>query len=468
MKEFIEAFKALRHASIAFWMCVFAFTFDGMAYFGVLPLMKPFLGQDLGVKPQYASMWVSCFAGGLTVTMLLVGRAETALGIRKSIMLALALALAGRALYASSPFFGGLALVVPALVLYAFGEALVQVICYAGVKQYTTEKTNSMGYALLYAGLNFGAMLMGPISSKVRTAQDVAYQAGTSKMSGFDAVTWFCVAATVVTLVVFSLGMTKKAEANVERRETKEVNAEVSSEDEKSFRESAAPKKVRVPDEEAEAKKKAIKGASPFANARFLFFIFALLPVRTLFAHQWLTMPEYVLRSYPQEVADKMEWIVDSVNPLVIFLGVPTIAAFTKKRHVLSMMMLGSFVSAAAVFLLCFGQHASMLILYFVIFSVGEAIWSSRFLEYAAEIAPEGRVAQYMGVANLPWFTAKMTTGLYSGFILEKFVPKEGPQSPGTMWLIYGCIAMASPILLTVARKWLLAGMPVKADTAAP
>ena len=43
----------------------------------------------------------------------------------------------------------------------------------------------------------------------------------------------------------------------------------------------------------------------PFGNARFLFFIFMLLPVRTLFAHQWLTMPEYILRSYPKRSATK-------------------------------------------------------------------------------------------------------------------------------------------------------------------
>jgi MFS family permease len=187
--------------------------------------------------------------------------------------------------------------------------------------------------------------------------------------------------------------------------------------------------------------------------------------VRTLFAHQWLTMPEYVLRSYPHEIADKMEWLVDSVNPLVIFLGVPTITALTKRFHVLWMMIIGSLVSAAATFLLVPGPSTPMLITYFVVFSIGEALWSSRFLEYAAELAPEGRVAQYMGVANLPWFVAKLTTGLYSGFILERFVPKEGPKSTGTMWLIYGAIAMVSPIALMAARKWIRTGMDAE-DTA--
>ena len=205
--------------------------------------------------------------------------------------------------------------------------------------------------------------------------------------------------------------------------------------------------------------KSAPAGKSPFRDARFLFFIFALLPVRTLFAHQWLTMPEYVLRSYSQEVADKMEWLVDSINPAVIFFGVPTITALTKRFHVVTMMIVGSLVSAASTFLLCFGPSTSLLITYFVIFSIGESLWSSRFLEYSAELAPEGRVAQYMGVANMPWFAAKTTTGLYSGWVLERFCPATGPQRTGTMWLIYGAIAMASPLLLIAGRKWVQSGM---------
>jgi hypothetical protein len=448
VKEFIEAFKALRRAPLAFWLCVFVFTFDGMAYFGVLPLMKSFLKADLGIAPQYASIWVSCFTGALTIAMLTVGGLEKRLGIRKSLILALMLAASGRVLYSSSPFVGGIGLLGVSLVVVAFGEALVQVMCYAGVKQYTSAENSSMGYALLYAGLNFGAMTMGPISAKVRTTQDIAHEAG-SKLSGFNAVNWVCTGATALTLLIFFLLMTKKVEANVARSTT---DVAVKDVDKKELAPGDAPP----------------GGKSPFKDARFLFFIFALLPVRTLFAHQWLTMPEYVLRSYSKDVADHMEVFVDSMNPLVIFFGVPTIAAITKKYHVLSMMMLGSLVSAAATFLLCIGgANVSLLVAYFVIFSIGEAIWSSRFLEYAAEIAPEGRVAQYMGVANLPWFVAKTTTGFYSGFILEKFVPENGDKNGAAMWLFYGLIAMLSPVSLTLARKWLRAGMPMKQDAKA-
>jgi len=233
----------------------------------------------------------------------------------------------------------------------------------------------------------------------------------------------------------------------------------------------------------------------PFSNARFVFFVFMLLPVRTLFAHQWLTMPQYILRAYDKTVAgympwlghfghalqagwpklaaavtwladkpvpDLMEWLVNWINPGIIFIGVPLLTAFTSRRNVYSMMMVGTLVSALPTFLLCFGPDLNWLIVYFVVFSIGEALWSARFMEYASELAPPGRVAQFMGLAQVPWLLAKGTTGFYSGYLLGTLCPDKTPVAElhtGTLWFIYGCIAMTSPIGLWLARNWVRKGL---------
>ena len=102
------------------------------------------------------------------------------------------------------------------------------------------------------------------------------------------------------------------------------------------------------------------------------------------------------------------------------------------------------------------------MILYVVVFSFGEAVWSSRFLEYVADLAPVGKVGAYMGLAGIPWFLAKMTTGLYSGRMLEHFVPANGPANSETMWLVYALIACVSPIGLIIGAKWVNKGVPKK------
>jgi hypothetical protein len=49
-----------------------------------------------------------------------------------------------------------------------------------------------------------------------------------------------------------------------------------------------------------------------------------------------------------------------------------------------------------------------------------------------------------------------MTTGLYAGHMLDRFVPAEGLQNPQEMWWIYFGIALLSPIGLIAGRKWLM------------
>jgi dipeptide/tripeptide permease len=129
---------------------------------------------------------------------------------------------------------------------------------------------------------------------------------------------------------------------------------------------------------------------------------------------------------------------------------------FTAHKRVVDMMIAGTMVTALSTLLLVTEPNVPLLLSYVILFSLGEAMWSSRFLEYVADIAPPGRVGIYMGVANIPWFLAKMTTGLYAGWMLDRFVPAGGPQNPQGLWWIYFAIAIVSPIGLIVARRWLL------------
>jgi len=263
-------------------------------------------------------------------------------------------------------------------------------------------------------------------------------------------VNWACVGVTAIALVGFLLLFTKRVEATKTRPD-----------------ESVAVETGPPPPLWQRIKSYFVEG--PFGNARFIFFIFMLLPVRTLFAHQWLTMPPYILRAYDKSVADKMEYLVNAINPAIIFVGVPLLTALTRRVNIYTMMILGTLVSAVPTFLLCFGPRLDLLLTYFVVFSIGEAMWSARFYEYASEIAPAGRIAQYMGLASIPWLLAKGTTGFYSGVLLERYCAKGAPKEQlhtGTLWFIYGCIAMSTPIGLWLARKWVRAGWHSRAAEA--
>ncbi len=181
----------------------------------------------------------------------------------------------------------------------------------------------------------------------------------------------------------------------------------------------------------------------PMADPKFSFFIFCLIPVQTLFAHNWLTLPMYVERAYRGTWTGNHFEVAVNFNPLLIFILVPIVAALTQKAKVYNMMILGTAVMAAPTFLLAIGPSTWTLFGYLILMTVGEAMWQPRFLQYAAEIAPEGRTGAYMGVAQFPWFLTKMITSLYSGWFLLRYCPPTGPQNTERMWLIYGFIAVS-------------------------
>lgn len=461
LREFLKPFRELAASPRGLWYVIGAFVLETSAYFGVLTLMTTYFSQDLGWPDTYAGMAVSLFTMLVTLFMLGVGSFAESFGLRRAVAAALLLVTAGRAFYALLPELGGHSAAalgaVAALLVVAAGEGILQPACYSGVKQFTDDRTCSLGYAMIYALMNLGIVVMGAVSAWVRPGVQAildhpAQAAGASpalnwlasfSRSGVQAVNWICFGVTATTLLGFLVFMTRKVEAGRLRPET--------------FAERSGGAEASLG---ARLRSYCVEG--PFGNARFLFFIFMLLPVRTLFAHQWLTMPEYILRAYPKGVGDHMEWLVNWINPLIIFFGVPVATALTRRYHVYTMMIVGSLVSAAPTFLLTFGPDLKLLIAYFVVFSIGEALWSARFLEYASELAPPGRVAQYMGLAQIPWLLAKGTTGLYSGYLLATYCAQDVPPAEmhtGTLWLIYGLIAMTSPIGLWLARGWVRRGL---------
>lgn len=419
-----ESFRILFQASRAFWLVNLVNFGDGIAYFGVLNLLTLFISGNVGLSDHATGIAVSTFTGLVTLTMFGGGFVSDRLGVRRALTLSVAGMLVGRVLLVLSPELGGSAVTALwiGLAIYGIAEGVVQPALYAGVKEFTDPRTATIGYSLLYAIMNLGIMSEAFVSPFIR------------EHSGISGVFWAMIGITVVMLFANMIFFTKR----IEQRDRAAEHAAAQAADRRTFAE-----KVR---------------ALPFLDSRFQFFIFILLPVRTLFAHQFLTLPDYVVRCFPEAVGKRYEWF-QGLNPFIIVIFVPLIAALTRRVNIITMMILGTLLSASVVFLLVPGPNLYLLIAYVVLFSLGEAMWSSRFLEYVADLAPAGQVGAYMGLAGIPWFLAKASTGWYSGLMIERFIPRTGPQDSGTMWLIYGCIAMISPIGLLLARKWVQHGV---------
>lgn len=422
--QLIETARSLRTVKAGFWACLFIFMLDGAAYFGVLNILTLHLTDAIGLSDSAAGRYVAVFlTGAVTIMAAVFGFVVDWLGVRTTLLATIVVAGAGRGLLALAPSLPGTSvLTAVALLMMAFGAGLLQSAVYAGVKLTTDERTATVGFSLVYAIMNLGIVLESLVSSPVRARW------------GTSGVMWMCTGITAIYLIIALVAFPKGSGAPV-----------------------PGPKDTTP----------FVQKIKDLLDVRFLFFIFILLGVRTLFAHQWLTMPHYVVRAYPTEVGARFEWI-NALNPFIIVIGTPLVAALTKRVHVVTMMLTGTFVSASATFLLVPGPNLWALLGYVTIFSIGEALWSSRFYEYVADLAPANKVGIYMGLAAIPWFLAKTTTGLYSGWMLSRFCPEGGPFDTGTMWLIYAFVGLSTPAGLLLASRWLRAAPPRAKPELAP
>ncbi|MBT8072752.1 MAG: MFS transporter [Xanthomonadales bacterium] len=452
--ELVNSFRALKGAPRGFWYTNYIYWLDGVAYFGMLTLLAMYFHDILGMSDESGHRIVSAYMALITGFMLIFGPVSDKLGVRKSLIVSVVLYIIGRSALPLVPHFlpidSSMLLVVvfAGLLLAAAGNGFMQPASYAGVRKFSDKETATMGYGLLYAGMNLGIVFIGFMSSRIRTGIDLGEN---FRFDGFgiEGVMWFCVLVNALMLIILVFFFTPAVEREAEK------NGDNGSGENGAGQTGPGGQAIGSP------LKRFLDWLkiSPLSNARFMFFIFALMPVQTLFAYQFLVMPQFVTRAFSDVVANNMEVIVNVTNPLIIVLGVPVITAMTRKVPVYKMMVIGSLVSALPTFFFLLGPNFWLLMAYLVLFSIGEALWQPRFLQYAAELAPEGQTGAYIAFANLPWFMIKFIAGWYTGRMMDIYCPAEGALNTETMWLIYGLVAMVSPVALVLAGKWVQKGL---------
>ena len=442
LREIVDPFVNLIKAPRALWGINLSYLLEGITYFGILSLLAMYF-NDLGLNDIQAGQMVGIQTAGITLAMLFLGATVDWIGVRKALLISLSTMLVGRVLLALAPQIGAPGLWQKAHIVamlgilgVILGYGIYQPACYAAVKQFTDKKTSAMGYAMLYAIMNLGGFLPGLISPPIR------------KNHGIVGVYWVYVALTVAGILVVAFILSKKT-VEMAIANAREGQDEPVSEPETNETQSTKEKIVYY-----------LKNF-PVKDGRFMFFIFILIPVQTLFAHNWLTLPMYFERAFSGVVSNNFEFFVN-FNPILIFILAPMVAALTAQKDTYKMMILGTTVMALPTFLLAIGPNIYSVFGYLIIMTIGEAIWQPRFLQWVAEIAPKNMTGIYMGIGQFPWFLTKVITSLYSGWFLTKYCPAGvTPEQTNTetMWLIYGFIAIISPIALLIARKWMGKGL---------
>jgi len=448
-----------------------------------------FLHKDGGLTDVQAGAYIGYWSMLMTVCSILLGAVCDAIGIRKTLLLGTAILIISRA---TLPFIDNVYLVTfTSFLPLAVGMGALLPVLSVGIKYYTTSQGSALGFALFYTLMNVGWALGAWIFDKVRDEMKVPVEGepgvfdeyvkvdflGTGiELSTYQVIFFIGFLLTLPQIVIYFL-----FRPGVRMTDDKGVVI-------------LPPRKTGGPEGQkttiAQIVSKAARDTgsmfrSVYKKKAFWIFIFMmamLVPVRLVFYHFHYTWPTYGIRIFGDGA--KVGTIYGVLNPVLVIYLAPVVAAYTKKISSYKMLVIGTCISVGATVLavlppemyaplmdtwfgeLVFDRWLDVpeegrvplyfaLIFFVIVFTIGEAIWSPRLMQFTAEIAPGGKEGTYIALSYIPYFAAKMVVGPMSGMLLGTYVP-EGQDSYPNHWLVWvwiGGMAAITPVVLIAMRR---------------
>ena len=462
---FVAKFTVLKGAQRELWLTFLIKFFIYTAYSVTNKTMVLWLSKDLGFSDQGAGALVGWFwAPAMTVFTLLAGSITDAIGLRRTFFLGVAICTVARSVMVVSTV-PSLALACGILPL-AVGEALGTPVLLAATRVYSTTAQRSISFSILYALMNVGYLAAGYIFDFVRSL-DLQVN-----IRGFQPTPHEQLFAVSLAFEILLFPTIYFLRRSAERTHT--TTEEVAW---PSNLWTGIARTVQKSAADTVALFRRLMSQSAFYRLLVFFLFIGFL--KAIFLQMDYVFPKFGdremgLNAPVGKIANVNAW-------LIIFLA-PVVGALTQRIASYRMVIIGSIICAAGVFIMALptdwfvsvangvvgqwlghsylGLHGSihpyyiMSALYLTVFSIGEAFYSPRVYEYAASIAPPGQEASYGSLAYLPFLVGKLLIGT-SGWILAAFCPEHGECHASMMWLIFALAASIAPVGLILCRRYI-------------
>lgn len=420
------------------------------------------LANDMGLSKESALALIAGWSIVMSLMTLVAGSITDALGLRRTLLIGVAFCVLTRLVmvFSSEPWVA----LVCGLFPLAIGEALCTPVLVAALRRYTPASQRSVAFSLFYALMNLGFMvayfIFDGVRESLQTGGGVRLPLMDGRLSDYR----------VLLLVSFAIECLMFPLILLLRRgeEESEVKTEPRS---------VAGSVAHAGREVVSLFAGLVKQAGFY---RLMVFLFMIGFLKVVFNVMDYVLPPFALQELGPEARVGR---FNAINGILILLLAPLVGVMTRKYSAYSMVILGGFITAFSfVFLVvppsvfqgaangwlgkvigtgymelkgAVHPYYIMIVLWQVLFSVGEAFYSPRVYEYAASIAPKGQEASYASLSYVPLLIGKLITGAAFGGLLAKYCPEEGPRDPGMMWLIIGLLVLVAPVGLLIFRKYI-------------
>jgi dipeptide/tripeptide permease len=499
--------KGLKRAPRELYLLFFTKVTEYSAYGGINLSFTLYLSKDLGLSDIAAGTYIGIWSMLLSLFVIIVGPVCDVIGVKRTLLVGCYLLLFSRLLMPFAPDIYSSSLL--GFWPMAIGIAITGPVLSVGIKRFTTKETAALGFGLFYTLMNVGWAIGAWIFDKVRNLVG-EHAAVPMPIIGFEISTYQLIILIGFFITVPDLVAILFMRNNVEVKDdgTVVVTKDKEKEERQGSFFSAFYETIRKSTIETWLKIKDV-----FSERAFWIFIFMLtitVFVRLVFQHFHYTFPKYGIRIFGEGA--KIGTIYGVLNPAMIVFLVPLAAHLTRKFSSYKMMLVGTTISAFSVFIavipheyfaflyntwvselvlvrwldvpttaaniwgrdlingMVFMQWPDLptysfstlyfsLLAFIIIFTIGEAIWSPRLMQFTAEIAPKGKEGAYISLAIIPFFAAKLFVGPLSGWLVATYTPDgvhAGVHNYPThymVWIWVGVMAIVTPIGLFIFQK---------------
>lgn len=458
--RYFSEFGVLKDCGRNFWYTNFIQFFDGLSYFTLIIVFTLFLKKYCGFTDANAAFWVGMYTLFVSMFVFAVGTICDIIGLRKTYLIGFALLIGGRVILGMGSDFG-MALhldqgtsgifVMAGIGVMSFGTAFMSPCISTSIRRFTTLRARPTGFNFYYLFMNISALLAGfaIVDPLLAWKGDV------------NGLLWVVNFGTCCNVIAFIF--------------TRLVDEDFFAEPSEKLSKSATVARRPLQLIGEVAKEKAFR--------KLIVFLVLTLGVRLVFTLQFLVMPQY----YTRTIGDDFSLgFMNSLNPFVIITGLILIIPVLKKFSTVKLMISGMSISALSLVLMAVPPEWYFILpgietigqAYFVaifaqiiIFASGELLFSPRFSEYVARVAPKDKVASYMSLSALPMFIAKPINGVIGG-LLVSYLCYDGISakmdtghigfwnSPEFMWTLYLFMALVSPIAIILTKDSFVSDNP--------
>lgn len=422
----MSSLSELRASPYQLWVVLAMKVFEAVAFFSLMYILAKFLSDDLGFSDVEAG-WLFAFCNGMQFPFALgLSFVLDSVGVARMCFIGECCLITARLLLWLAPSRGLVYVVL--LVLYPMGTAALLPALIVGIKRFSTPLSRPYAFAIFYTMMNVASLSVAMTLNYLRHHSDHSQ----------------------IFTQILRLGCITSACGLLSSFFLREQPAEATTNPESQASSAPEESKFQI----------ALQTFQTSIFWKFMAVVGSFVMIRAIFGHLSATVPKWMTREFGEDTPYEL---FVGINPALIIVLVPICTRVCEMLQIKveSALIIGAMISGFSPFLLVFSFPNTVVVACFIIvFSIGEAIWSPKLLEYTVSVPQEGREGVFVACASAPLYLSKFMAGATSGYLLKYYCPRPDDDadkgcSSRALWAAIAATTCVTPIVLLVFRQQL-------------